>query len=119
MDYLTDHSGKLIDNTGAVSHMYNLLKEEVGIRNSNKSNEGSTFTRITRFNARLFPGRAKSDAAKMDGERLSELDARNIRVGLQTSIIHEDFEKIKRRLAQLPHNPYFLSYYLKAKPRNF
>lgn len=30
MDYLTDHSGKLIDNTGAVTHMYNLLKEEVG-----------------------------------------------------------------------------------------
>ncbi|XP_032682321.1 venom acid phosphatase Acph-1-like [Odontomachus brunneus] len=28
MDYLTDHSGKLIDTTGAVSHMYNLLKEE-------------------------------------------------------------------------------------------
>ncbi|EZA51681.1 hypothetical protein DMN91_004205 [Ooceraea biroi] len=28
MDYLTDHSGKLIDNTGAVAHMYNLLKEE-------------------------------------------------------------------------------------------
>lgn len=29
MDYLSDHSGKLIDNTGAVAHMYNLLKEEV------------------------------------------------------------------------------------------
>ncbi|EFN76082.1 venom acid phosphatase Acph-1 [Harpegnathos saltator] len=28
MDYLTDHSGKLINSTGAVSHMYNLLKEE-------------------------------------------------------------------------------------------
>lgn len=32
MDYLTDHSGKLIDNTGAVAHLYNLLKEEVGAR---------------------------------------------------------------------------------------
>jgi len=29
MDYLTDHTGKLIDDTGAVSHIYNLLKEEV------------------------------------------------------------------------------------------
>lgn len=29
MDYLTDHTGKLIDSTGAVSHLYNLLKEEV------------------------------------------------------------------------------------------
>lgn len=29
MDYLTDHSGKLINSTEAVTHMYNLLKEEV------------------------------------------------------------------------------------------
>ncbi|GAB1861179.1 Venom acid phosphatase Acph-1 [Camponotus japonicus] len=28
MDYLTDHSGKLINSTEAVTHMYNLLKEE-------------------------------------------------------------------------------------------
>lgn len=29
MDYLTDHTGKLINSTDAVSHLYNLLKEEV------------------------------------------------------------------------------------------
>lgn len=29
MDYLTDHSGKLINSTEAITHMYNLLKEEV------------------------------------------------------------------------------------------
>lgn len=28
MDYLTDHSGKLINSTDAVGHIYNLLKEE-------------------------------------------------------------------------------------------
>ncbi|KYN18413.1 PREDICTED: venom acid phosphatase Acph-1-like isoform X1 [Trachymyrmex cornetzi] len=28
MDYLTDHSGKLINTTEAVGHLYNLLKEE-------------------------------------------------------------------------------------------
>lgn len=31
MDYLTDHSGKAIDDTAAVAHMYNLLKEEVDV----------------------------------------------------------------------------------------
>jgi len=30
MDYLTDHTGKLIDDTAAVFYLYNLLKEEVG-----------------------------------------------------------------------------------------
>lgn len=29
MDYLTAHSGKLINSTEAITHMYNLLKEEV------------------------------------------------------------------------------------------
>lgn len=29
MDYLTDHTGKLINTTEAVGHLYNLLKEEV------------------------------------------------------------------------------------------
>lgn len=29
MDYLTDHTGKLINNTEAITHIYNLLKEEV------------------------------------------------------------------------------------------
>lgn len=29
MEYITDHSGKLVNSTEAVTHMYNLLKEEV------------------------------------------------------------------------------------------
>lgn len=29
MDYLTDHTGKLINTTEAIGHLYNLLKEEV------------------------------------------------------------------------------------------
>lgn len=29
LDYLTDHTGKLINSTDAVGHLYNLLKEEV------------------------------------------------------------------------------------------
>lgn len=36
MNYLTDHSGKLINNTEAVAHMYNLLKEEVSNYFDNK-----------------------------------------------------------------------------------
>jgi hypothetical protein len=41
LEYLTDHTGKLINNTGAVGHLYNLLKEEVNNYSDNKSNNKS------------------------------------------------------------------------------
>lgn len=45
MDYLTDHTGKQIDNTNAVSHIYNLLKEEV----SNYSDNDKSKVFISEF----------------------------------------------------------------------
>lgn len=94
MDYLTDHTGKLIDNTGAVSYLYNLLKEEVGecvLTVTNRTRRAGSF-RISNLTQRPFPGRAKSNAAKMDRERFPESDERYSGVGFSTSIIHEDLE---------------------------
>lgn len=50
MDYLTDHTGKLINTTEAVGHLYNLLKEEVSnYFNSNKFISLSEFLSYNHF----------------------------------------------------------------------
>lgn len=44
MDYLTDHTGKLINTTDAVVHLYNLLKEEVNEYSDNNKSKVFDFS---------------------------------------------------------------------------
>ncbi|KAG5325423.1 ACPH1 phosphatase, partial [Acromyrmex heyeri] len=48
MDYLTDHTGKLINTTETVGHLYNLLKEEVS--NYSDSNKFISLSKFLLYN---------------------------------------------------------------------